>query len=435
MLNEDNITSDYGDIKESDSGSINFSRATKLERSGSTCDAYITRIQNKTLFVKRLKAELRTSPRVRVAFQKEYELGINLVHPALPVYRSHGDDYIVMDYVDGTTLADMIANHDQWLMNPENIRGMLRQLVDVVGYMHRKNVLHSDIKPDNVMITYGTRNTMLIDLDKAYTFTHNDTAGAPGKYGLEGDDHGNPAIDYNGIAGIVDSLTAAGFPTMSFRRFLRLCKKPGITSDKLLKTLEQRRLTRLIIFMVALLLVAGVIAVVLLSRHDNTTVMPTEVNVVSATTDSISAPADDISETKTDVIELPAVKQENYESIINREMEGYFKSVEDKIHEVEALLASGTATYSELLDAQYAITEVGSIALQTAYKMYEARFSDIPSGKVDLAVATCAPTSKILKRQSEISERILLEIMLQRPETYNTPEDSVMMLELMQKYK
>lgn len=238
MPNNDNTPSGYGDIKLSDSGSINLSRATKLERSGSTCDVYIVLKEHKTLFVKYIKKELRCSPQVRTAFQKEFELGETLVHPALPVYRYRGDDYIVMDYVDGTTLADMIADRDPWLTDSENIRGMLRRLVDVVGYMHRKNVLHSDIKPDNVMITYGTRNTMLIDLDKAYTFTHNDTAGAPGKYGLADDDQGNPAIDYNGIARIVDRLGVAGFPTKPFRRFRRLCNTPGITDERLIHSLD-----------------------------------------------------------------------------------------------------------------------------------------------------------------------------------------------------
>lgn len=238
MQNKDNSSSDFGKIKASGSESINLSRATRLERSGSTCDAYIVRKEHKTLFVKKLKDELRGHVQVRVAFHKEFELGETLVHPGLPVYRSRGDDYIVMDYVDGSTLADMIADRDPWLTDSENIRGMLRRLVDVVGYMHRKNVLHSDIKPDNVMITYGTRNTMLIDLDKAYTFTHNDTAGAPGKYGLADDDHGNPAIDYNGIAGIVDRLTAAGYPTKPFRRFRRLCKSPGIRNESLAEALD-----------------------------------------------------------------------------------------------------------------------------------------------------------------------------------------------------
>lgn len=71
MQNKDNSSSDFGKIKASGSESINLSRATRLERSGSTCDAYIVRKEHKTLFVKKLKDELRGHVQVRVAFHKD----------------------------------------------------------------------------------------------------------------------------------------------------------------------------------------------------------------------------------------------------------------------------------------------------------------------------------------------------------------------------
>lgn len=425
MQIDDDMPSGYGDNKESNFESINFSRATRLGRSGSTCDAYIVRMRHKTVFVKRLKEELRSSPRERTAFEKEYELGINLVHPALPIYRAKGDDYIVMDYVDGTTLADMIAKRDPWLMNSENIRGMLRQLVDVVGYMHRKNVLHSDIKPDNVMITYGTRNTVLIDLDKAYTFTHNDTAGAPGKYGLPDDDHGNPAIDYNGIAGIVRRLTAAGFPTKPFRRFERKLAESDVTADKLLNALKPGRkglYAFIVVGIAAVTALAFALALTPKSPAADEDIAGEEI-VEEEVITPVSA---DTTATEPEVpkAEPKAVVADNYEAIINRGLEGHFASVDEQIVQVEKLLQSGSATDAELREANYAVNRSVGIAIQSAYTLYDGRFPDVDAIKVQMAVASSPACRKILDRQASLSKRIAAEIMRRHPSSYTASDSS-----------
>ncbi len=436
MLSDEEITSDFGESQEEwKFGLKGFSQVVRLESSGSTCETFTGRRQNKMVFIKRLKPELRSAPLQRAAFAKEYELGINLIHPSLPVYRDFKDDYIVIDYVDGTTLADMIAKRDQWLMEPDNIRKMLRQLVEVVGYLHDKNVIHSDIKVDNVMITHGTHNTMLIDLDKAYTYAHNNTGGAPTNYGLEAEDKGNPAIDYNGIERIITRLTKAGFPTEQFSRFQRLCKSPDVTTGKLLNALEPRRAYKFVFPMLALLFVAGIIGYNLLSRHNNTEINNTEdYRESSGMPDSVVTLPESGNETRPEIERSQIVKPDDYEAIINREMKGNFKAVDEKIKEAETLLTSGTATDKELRDANYAITAATSIALQSAYKMYAARFPEVSAGKVELAVATCEPTNLLMQRCSQISERILLEIMHRHDETYNTPEDSIKILELEHKY-
>ncbi len=243
MPSTDELTSGFGtDSSESNFGLNRYSQLTQLPSSGSTCDTFTARRHNRTVFIKRLKPQLRSAACERAAFAKEFELGITLSHPSLPVYRDLADDFIVIDYVDGLTLADMMAAGDPWLKDPANIRKMLRQLVEVVAYLHHRNVIHSDIKTDNVMLTHGTRNLMLIDLDKAYTYTHDSTAGAPSNYGLEPTDIGNPAIDFLGIARIVRRLAEAGYPTGRLGGFERMCRRPGITAEALLHDLDRRHL-------------------------------------------------------------------------------------------------------------------------------------------------------------------------------------------------
>ncbi|MCH5223264.1 MAG: protein kinase [Muribaculaceae bacterium] len=219
---------------------IDFRSAVRLPDGGSTCDLFRTRWQRREVFVKRLKKEYRTNPLYLDALDKEFEIGVSLKHPSLPDYREFHGDYILIDYIDGVTLGDMIKNQDPWLENEKNIIRMLRELVEVTDYLHRHNVTHCDIKPDNIMITANNKNLVLIDLDKCYTDSFNDTSGDPSKYGLSANQQGRISMDFHGIARVVEKLNEE-LPHFRFRRykiFLRECLNKDCNSDRLLKILD-----------------------------------------------------------------------------------------------------------------------------------------------------------------------------------------------------
>lgn len=219
---------------------IDFEDAIRLPDGGSTCDTYRTRWQRREVFVKRLKEEYRTNPIYLDALDKEFEIGVNLKHPSLPDYREFHRDYIVMDFIDGTTLADMIKHQDSWLKNEKHIIKMLRELVEVTDYLHRHNVTHCDIKPDNIMITANNHNVVLIDFDKCYTDSLCDTSGDPSKYGLTSMERGRISIDFHGIERVVE-LIKEKLPGFSFRKyneFVKECKSKDCTPDKLLEILD-----------------------------------------------------------------------------------------------------------------------------------------------------------------------------------------------------
>ena len=214
---------------------INFGNAVRLPEGGSTCDIYRTKWQRRDVFVKRLKEEFRSNPLYLDALDKEFDIGVKLRHPSLPVYHEFHRDYIVLDYIDGQTLAEMIERQDQWLTKEKNIIRMLKELVDVVGYLHQHNIAHCDIKPDNIMITANGRNLVLIDFDKSYTDALNDTSGHPGKYGLTADAKGRFAIDFRGIGMVVEKLKAgiSGFKFRRYSRFVKACNSADVNCDEL----------------------------------------------------------------------------------------------------------------------------------------------------------------------------------------------------------
>lgn len=228
------------DYRSGYSSEIDFEDAFLLKGEGSTCDIYTTRWQSRTVFVKRLKETYRNKPIFLDALEKEYEVGANLKHQSLPTYLHFHRDYIVMDFIDGKTLTQLIKTHDRWLSKEENVVRLLRELVDVVGYLHRHNIVHCDIKPDNIMITNNTRNLFLIDFDKCYTDSLSDTPGHPGRYGLPVEACGQTTLDFRGVANVLRRIKEA-FPKLKlpyYAKFIKECCGSEPEAERLLEILK-----------------------------------------------------------------------------------------------------------------------------------------------------------------------------------------------------
>lgn len=160
----------------SDSGS-RFEAVEQLEAQGATCDTYRVKLYGKLHFLKRLKPEVAGDIRYQEALRKEFETGYQLEHPNLVRYISLDDDYILMEYVDGETLSTRLATQPDYFRNRKNTDKFLHQLLDVVGYLHSHQVLHLDLKPDNILLNRIGSDVKLIDLGCCYTDTFPDTTG------------------------------------------------------------------------------------------------------------------------------------------------------------------------------------------------------------------------------------------------------------------
>ena len=211
--------------------SVDFTKAKRLDRGGSTCDAYECSVRRRRVFVKRLKAEYRNNPLYRAAFEKEFDVGVSLSHPSLPRYLDSGDGYIVMDFIEGETLADLLKRGDRRLKDKRYVGKLLSELIDAVEYLHNRNVVHCDIKADNIIISpYSDRPATLIDLDKAYTDWLGDTSGDPKKY--DSDNCSDGTIDFRGIGRIAGQL--------GLNRVAAVCSGSEVTAETIRKSLNRR---------------------------------------------------------------------------------------------------------------------------------------------------------------------------------------------------
>ena len=149
----------------------------QMDTRGATCNTFRVKLYGKLHFLKRLKAEYAGDIRYQEALRKEFETGYRLEHPNLVRYLSLDHDGILMEYVDGETLSHRLAANPDYFNNRKHTDKFVRQLLDALGYLHSHQVLHLDLKPDNILLTRINDDVKLIDLGCCYTDSFPDTQG------------------------------------------------------------------------------------------------------------------------------------------------------------------------------------------------------------------------------------------------------------------
>lgn len=131
---------------------------------------------NKTWAVKEVRKDGITDFEVvRQGLIVETEMLKQFDHPHLPsivdVIDTEDSFIIVMDYIQGKSLEQILTKSGNAPQNKENVMEWAKQLCDVLGYLHsRENpIIYRDMKPANVMLR-PDGNVMLIDFGTAREF-------------------------------------------------------------------------------------------------------------------------------------------------------------------------------------------------------------------------------------------------------------------------
>ena len=99
----------------------------------------------------------------------------NIVH-VRDFFREHGTAYIVMDYVEGITLrAEMRKNGGR--LPYERVLSLTEPLIQELDDLHAENIIHWDIKPDNIMLVKDRNgeHLILLDFGTARTYVSNES--------------------------------------------------------------------------------------------------------------------------------------------------------------------------------------------------------------------------------------------------------------------
>ncbi|HEU5369065.1 MAG TPA: protein kinase [Ktedonobacterales bacterium] len=109
-------------------------------------------------------------------FEREAHMLLDLHHAAIPkvfdFFAENGHNYLVMEFVDGKTLAEVLEQEGQPRGLPEaRVRSWAAQMCSVLAYLHSQNppVIFRDLKPSNIMVTSDDK-VKLIDFGIARSF-------------------------------------------------------------------------------------------------------------------------------------------------------------------------------------------------------------------------------------------------------------------------
>lgn len=112
----------------------------------------------------------------RQAFVKEAKMLATLHHPniveVIDVFDENNTSYMVMSYIEGKSLQNIVESRGK--LPYQEVVNYIAQITNAVDYIHSRNILHRDIKPDNIMITADYK-AILIDFGSAREFEQDKT--------------------------------------------------------------------------------------------------------------------------------------------------------------------------------------------------------------------------------------------------------------------
>src|ERR1700683_4961852 len=159
---------------------------------GEVYSAKDTRL-DRTVALKVLPPHLADAPEVRQRFEREARAVSSLNHPNIcalyDIGRQDGTDYLVMEYIEGETLAKRL---ERGPLVPLELSRIAIQICEALEKAHRQGVIHRDLKPGNVMLTKAGAKLLDFGLAKGAAPAESDIASSrPEPPPLPGSSRGN----------------------------------------------------------------------------------------------------------------------------------------------------------------------------------------------------------------------------------------------------
>jgi serine/threonine-protein kinase len=144
----------------------------RLIGAGGVAEVYLAehRLLKRPCAVKLIRPGVVTDPHAMKRFEREARLTARLSHPnTVEVYdygrTEDGTYYLVMEYLKGLSLADLVDRHGKLL--PARVVYLLRQVCGALHEAHTAGLIHRDIKPSNI---FAARPGGLADVAKLLDF-------------------------------------------------------------------------------------------------------------------------------------------------------------------------------------------------------------------------------------------------------------------------
>jgi len=124
---------------------------------GGMADVYLARdlLLDRPVAVKVLFNEFADEPDFVERFRREAQAAANLNHPNIVSVYDWGEEqgtyFIVMEYVEGRSLAEMIRTEGP--LHPDRAADIATDVAAALGFAHRNGLVHRDVKPGNVLVT------------------------------------------------------------------------------------------------------------------------------------------------------------------------------------------------------------------------------------------------------------------------------------------
>lgn len=134
---------------------------------------------------KEIAPEFAFDAKHRQSLNQEFEIGYQLDHPNIVRYidKKVSDDGVprlILEYVDGSTLRELLDSDT--CVSQKEFDSIFGAILSALSYLHRRQIYHLDVKPENIVVTHKEHVAKLIDFGFAITASNDKTLGTTKKY-------------------------------------------------------------------------------------------------------------------------------------------------------------------------------------------------------------------------------------------------------------